>query len=267
MKYLNLAVMSICSVNFVYGQVLNPGARFASMGNAGVALQDVWSLQANQAGLAALKKTEAGAAYQSNIMNTGISTQTLLVAIPLKGSVFGVSAQSYGIPEFRQQRFGFTYSRSFGETIFASLNFNLHQQRIVQYGNAGTWSADAGIQYRVKGSLLIGVHVSNLNHNGFAENVNTSIPEILELGASLELSDKVLLTGAVMKELGSVSGLKTGMEYALLDQLFLRGGVTTNPFSHYAGLGYRYQAFKIDFAVSSHPDLGYSSQLSISYEF
>ena len=75
------------------------------------------------------------------------------------------------------------------------------------------------------------------------------------------------MAAAFEKVLGNKVDNKVGLEYQVVDQLSLRGGLSSNPFRHYGGFGLAYHKLKMDFAVTSQPILGYSPQVALSYDF
>ena len=68
MRKLLLATLSAAAINAqAGGDHLPMGARFAGMGNSGLALVDLWSVRLNPAGLAGLEKPMAGLFYQEDL--------------------------------------------------------------------------------------------------------------------------------------------------------------------------------------------------------
>ncbi|WP_423149262.1 hypothetical protein [Rubrolithibacter danxiaensis] len=246
---------------------INSGPRFTALGNTGVSLQDVWSLQSNQAGLAALSYAVIAGAYERKYLNEDLSTQSAVIAVPFNTNVFGLSFQNYGFSVYNEQRMGFTYARKFGKTIFAALDFNYHQVKIQQYGSAKSFSVEGGLQYKPYEKLCIGTHISNPNNSGFTTEVDAVIPVTIEFGASYQFTDKILLSSALAKTLKTTSDFKIGLEYIPVSWIALRGGFSANPVREYAGVGFEYEKFHFDFASSSHPVLGFSPQVAFSYEF
>jgi hypothetical protein len=249
-----------------YGQV-NPGPRITALGATGVALQDVWSLQANQAGLAAITRPVVSAAYKSEFFNSDLSTQSALIIFPYKGNVFGISIQNYGFAIYKEQRLAIAYAKNFGNTVFASLDFNYHQIKIRQYGSIQTYSFEAGLQCLPTDKLVIGGHITNPGLSNYQDNLNMIIPVSIEFGISYTFTSKVLLNSGIIKTLGSTTDIRTGLEYSMIPGLDFRGGFSANPFRQYAGFGCIYNRFHLDMAASSHAALGYSPQIAISYEF
>lgn len=264
MKYLFLLLI------FVYNTApaqVNPGSRFRSLASAGVALQDVWSLQHNQAGLAGLKNPTAAIGYEQRYLDQDVSTQSALFAYPSKNNVFGISFQRYGFSAYNEQQVSFALARSFGNSIYAALDFNFHQVNIPNYGSAQTFSVEAGLQYRATDNLWLGAHVANPTRNGYNTSVDAVVPVSLQFGASYRFSDKVLIASSIEKTLNENTDLRTGLEYNIISWLALRGGISANPFGQYVGFGLNHQHFRIDVAASSHPVLGYSPQIAIGYGF
>lgn len=249
----------------LFAQV-NPGPRITALGLTGVAMQDVWSLQSNQAGLTAQKKFTIGIAYESEFFNPELSKQSVLLIYPNKRNVFGISFQNYGFSVYNEQRLGFAYARSFG-SISAALDLNYHLISIQQYGSTQAYSVEAGLQYAFNDKLLIGAHLTNPNRSTYDHHINAGIPVTIEFGISYQISNGLLLNNGITKSLNSSTDVKGGLEYSMLHWMDLRGGISVNPFRQYIGIGCRYQSLRFDAAVGSHYALGYSPQVALSYEF
>lgn len=268
MKHIYLSVFILMSVAFsTYSQEINLGPRATALGNTGVALQEVWSLQSNQAGLTDLKNPVASISYRNNFLNPELSTQAAVVAYPFKQNVVGFSLQSYGFSAYSEQKLGFTYAKGFGNTLSVSLNFNVHQIKIEQYGSDRTISVEAGLQYKPSEKLIIGAHVANPYRASYDSEVNAVLPVSIEFGAAYKFTDKLLLNSCVVKEISSLTDLRFGLEYSIANAFAVRGGIAVNSFKQFAGFGYKYQQIMVDAAVSVDPHLGYSPQLALSYEF
>lgn len=263
-KVIILLLLFVANLN---AQEINTGARINAMGNSGVALQDVWSLQANQAGIAALENPVVSIAYQNNYLNTDIATQSAVVAFPLKNNVFGASFQNYGVDAYSEQKIGLAYARRFGRGLFLAINANTHQLKINQYGSAFSYSVEAGIQFKVSSRVLIGSHIANPNRSGYDADASARIPTVMQIGTSYTVSDRVLVHAAVLKDLDWLTDARFGLEYNFLNWVAIRGGINVNPFRQFAGVGCKYQHFRFDAAAASHPALGYSPQMSLGYEF
>jgi hypothetical protein len=247
------------------GQV-NPGPRITALGSAGSALQDIWSMQANQAGIVAQQRLSIATAYESGFLNPDLSKESLVIVYPNKRNAFGLSFQNYGFSAYNEQRLGVAYARSFGN-VFAAINFNYHLIKIEQYGGTHTYSVEAGLQYALNDKLLIGAHITNPNRSTYNHQVNAAIPVSIEFGMSYKISSNLLLNNDIQKTLNSATDVRGGLEYSIGEWLDLRGGLSVNPFRQYMGVGCRYRNLRFDVAASSHIALGYSPQIALSYEF
>ncbi|WP_155975747.1 PorV/PorQ family protein [Daejeonella oryzae] len=246
---------------------LSPGPRFTSMALTGVSLQDIWSLQQNQAGIANSKKAAFAIAYEKTFADQELSTQSALLIYPVKAGALGISFQKYGFSAYNTLQTGITYARTFGPNFSAALNFNYHQLRILGYGSSSAFSAAAGIQYLLSENIRIGAHISNPGKGNFGKNINATIPVQMQLGVSYISSSKVIIAGTIEQLLHSEMDLKMGLEYNLINWFAIRAGVSANPFKQYGGFGLNYRKFKLDVAATSQPITGYSPQLALGYEF
>lgn len=268
MKVRQLSLLLILFTKALYAQNINPGSRLTSMGNTGAALQDVWSMQSNPAGIAVLSSPVVGVTYKKNFPGTSLSTEAAVIVYPLKNHAFGLSVQTFGFSAYKELRLGFAYARKFGEAIYTALDFNYHQLSIPSYGSAGAFSIDAGFQYKPSNELIIGAHVSNLSNSSYDKGEGAVIPVYLAVGASYRFSEELLLcTSVVAGNDNSGGDFRAGMEYCLLRQLAFRAGVGVHPFNQYAGLGYSLKHVSVDLAVSNHLVLGYNPQISLAYVF
>ncbi len=262
-KFLYLIFFLALKVN---AQGVDPGPRLTAMGNSGVALRDVWSAQSNQAGLAGLSGPVLATGYRSNLLSSDISTRSIVFAYPLKSDVFSVALQEYGFSSYSEQKAGLSWCRVFGALSMA-LNVNLHQVQIDSYGSSRAFSLEAGFQYMLSKKLILGSHLSNPGQMNFDRSAGAEIPTAIEMGASFQLSDKLLLSGSLVNRFNYSSDFHTGLDYKPLSCLSFRAGLNLNPFRQFAGFGYKYMHLEVDAAASYHPELGYSPQVSLGYEF
>ncbi len=268
MKVRRLSFFLILLFKTLNAQDINPGSRLTSMGNTGVALQDVWSIQSNPAGIASLAAPSAGLTYQKNYPGTSLSTEAAVFVYPLKNYAFGLSFQSFGFSAYKDLRVGFAYARKFGKAVYIAVDFNFHQISIPAYGSSRAFSIDAGFQYKPSKELIIGAHISNISNSAYDQAAGAGIPVQLAVGVSYRFSGELLLSTCVVAANGDRGGdLRTGMEYSIMSQLAFRAGVGVHPFNQYAGIGYVFKHVSVDLAVSNHLVLGYNPQISLAYVF
>lgn len=245
----------------------NYGPKITALGTAGVALQDVWSASKNQAGIAALKHPTISAGYENRFGVKELSTKSAVFALPIKNYSIGATFQSYGVDAYKEIKTGISLAKAFGPKLLIGVSLNYHQLNITNYGNANTLTLEVGVQYNVLPKFWIASHIANPNQSKYGNNTDEIIPAHIQFGGTYIFSEQLLITSEIEKILDSEADFKTGIEYKVVKFVALRGGISVNPFKQYAGFGVNYQKVNIDFAVASHPVLGYSPQISLGYEF
>lgn len=243
------------------------GPKIASMGNAGVALQNVWSNNSNAAGLATIPSPTFAAGYENRFSLKDLSARSVVGVFPIKNYRLGASFQTYGNSSYSLSKTGISLARAFGKNFFTAITLNYHQVNIENYGNARAFSVEAGMQLEVLPDFWIGAHLANPNLSKFENTTEELMPAHLKFGAAFIMSNKLMISSEIEKVLDAQMDFKIGLEYKIIELLALRGGISVNTFKQYAGFGLNYQKFEIDFAVSSHPVLGYSPQIAIAYAF
>lgn len=249
-----------------FSQILY-GPKITAMGNASVALQNVWSNNSNAAGIAAIENPTFALGYENRFSVKELSSKSVVGVFPIKNYRLGASFQSYGNSSYSLSKSGVSLTKAFGKNLFTAITLNYHQISIENYGNAKAFSVEAGMQLQALPNFRIGAHIANPNQSRFADNTEELIPAHLRFGAAFIMSNKLLISTEVEKILDAQMDLKLGLEYKILELLALRGGISANTFKQYAGFGLNYQKFEMDFSVSSHPVLGYSPQIAIGYAF
>jgi len=262
-----LLLITLLFIFFSAKSQVNNGPRITAMGGAGVALQDVWSVQKNQAGIALIKNPVASLAYENRFLIKEISTKSAAFAIPINKYVVGASFQSYGVNAYKETQSGLTLARAFSPKLLTAITVNYHQLQINNYGNTKAFSVQVGLQYQALKNLWLGAHIANPNSSKYAESTDLIIPAHIQFGANYTFSDRLILSSEIEKILDSEADFKTGIEYKIIKAFAVRGGVSMNPFKQYVGFGLALENLLFDFGISSHPILGYSPQISLGYEF
>lgn len=253
----------------LYGHKNVPeGARSAAMGTASVALADFWSLQNNQAGLAFYNTPAAGAYFENRFMVKELSLKSGGVALPVSEGVFGLKLSYFGYAQYNESKIGLAYARKFSDYFAAGLQLNYLVTSIGDdYGSKGVATFEAGLMSKVNPYLTIGAHVFNPINAKIVDYADERIPAIFRIGAAYSFDNNMLLTVEAEKETNVDPALKLGMEYRIIDEIFVRGGISTNPGEYAFGFGLNLNRVIVDFSSSVHHMLGYSPQISMIYNF
>lgn len=252
--------------SFAYGDNHHIGARSAGLGNASVTLTDLWAAHHNQAGLAYVENISAGIFYESRFSLSELGLKGGVFALPVKGGVIGVSAFSFGYSNYSESKYGLAYARKFGDNFSVGIQLDYLHTRIAEnYGSKGSVAGEIGLRAQLLDNLTLGAHVFNLSRTKLADFDNERIPTIMRVGLDYKFSDKVFLAFETEKDIDQKVIVKTGLEYHILEMLYLRAGVASNPFVYSFGFGLDYKGLRLDIASSVHPVLGYSPQVALSY--
>ncbi len=267
MRLLTLTVLVLNSL-VASAQITSPtaGARGLAMGNAAVTFTDINSIFSNQAGLAYAKKTEvllfAGQKYFLN----EIRNIAAAVVYPSDLGAFGVNLQYYGFMDYNEQKIGINYARKLTENLSLGIQFNYQGYRIPEYGNKGVVSTEIGLRSQVLKGLIIAAHLSNPIRIEIADSEN--LPTIFTFGVAYIPSKKLTITVEAEKDIEFSAIVKFGLEYQLVEPVFIRVGVATNPTLFNFGIGFIIkEKLIIDAAASYHQTLGFSPAIGIRFGF
>ena len=244
------------------------GARAGAVGNASCTLSDVWSAFTNQAGLGYVHHINVASNYENRFLLPELSIKSFALAIPLKGTTFALSGTSMGYHLYSENKYGLGLGKAFGDKIAAGVQMDYLQTQIGEgYGNKSTMTVELGLIAKPVRNLVIGMHVFNPVRSKLTNYNNERISTILKAGAAYSFSEKVLLLAEVSKDNIQAAQFKAGLEYHPVPQLFLRGGMGTNPVSLAFGIGFHLSQLKIDISSAYQQVLGYTPQASLVYCF
>lgn len=265
-----IILFCFCLSNVHAGDHNSPaGARAAALGNSGVTYKDIWASFHNQAGLAFLKEPVAGISHERRFMFSELSSNSAAFALPTKESgTFALSVSHFGYKLYNEQKVGLAYAKSFGDKVSAGVQFDYLGTSIAEgYGSKSAFTVEAGIQAMLVKNLWLGAHIYNPNKAKLADYNKEKIPSVLSLGLNYSFSDKVNIGVETKKDLDAAAIIKAGIEYHPVKQLYLRGGIATDPLLSSFGFGLVLQNFVIDVAAAYHQNLGFSPNISLAYNF
>jgi hypothetical protein len=243
------------------------GARSLGLSNANITLSDVWSSNNNQAGLAFIKNTAFGVAYQNNFNQSELSLKALNGAIKTGIGGFGFSVQQFGFSDYNENKMGVGYGLKMSSKVSLGVQLNYHLISIAetQTPNKQGVSADLGLVAKPTEHLTIASHISNVSNATFLDNDEEKIPMHIKIGIGYSFSEKVLAVAEIDKNIDLKPNLKAGLEYHPIEALFFRAGINSYDSKMSFGLGYQYKGLQLDLATSYQTYLGYITQISLNY--
>jgi len=261
-KQLYIFTIGAFCTHLLYGQA-NMGTRLTAMGNNGTAVRDLWGVAANPASFTGISYPTVQLSHQQNFFVKELSNQSLALALPANRQVFGLNLERYGLSEFQNIQIGIVTNRQFGPKLSIGLRAKYHQLSIQNYGNTVGFSIDIGTLYQLTEEICLGFYLTNPSKEKYgAKSIDLHIPTTTHAGIAYRTSEKLLLASTVSEDFFAI-----GLDYQLIKPISLRSGISLNPFTHYAGIGFSSLKFLADFTFRKHPDLGYSPQFAFGYVF
>ncbi len=92
---------------------------------------------------------------------------------------------------------------------------------------------------------------------------NINQPLIYNLGVSYFPIDLTTLNFSISKEIDFPISLRFGVEYSIFENIFIRIGTHNEPNIYSGGFGINYSLFTINYAITSHQELGLTHQFDV----
>ena len=273
MKLLRATVLILAFSIIVHtseGQVLDfAGSRYQALADASVGLTGCWSAFGNQSGLAGCNHPEIAGAFQNRYLVSELSTRIGLLVIPVQSTVVAFSLYQFGEVPFRQEKFGIAFARRIFPKLSFGLQFNYYRLFLAEANRSvGSAGLELGIQYLPGKKLNIGLHVLNPYQTSvktYSEKYN--YPSRINFGAGYHLSAAFLMVSEIEHDFAGHFRVKTGMEYSIMEKLYLRTGILTNPYQLSSGIGFHIKKLAVDLGDSFHSNLGNSPSVTFNYHF
>lgn len=267
MRSLLILFVFIPIFSFAGNETDPAGARSAGMAHAYLTQRDVWSLFHNQAGLGYIEHATAGAFFENKFLISDLGYGGFAGALPLGNGSIGLSYSSLGFSSYNEGKLGLAYGMKVSEKISIGTQLNYHHISIgaEDYGKTNALTAELGFSIDVSKQVTLAAHVFNLTKTKLNDFNDERIPTVLRFGAGYRISEEVLLTGEVEKDIDKTEIFRGGIEYRPVDILYLRIGAASSPGLFAFGLGLDFGSFQLDMASTYHSVLGYSPQASLTY--
>jgi hypothetical protein len=244
------------------------GARPIGMGGAFVALADnVWAIAFNPAGLSRLHGDEVSAFYSPQPFGLKeLSFASFALVHPISRGSFGLLVNRFGFELYREVSGIFAYSNSYKDAFSFGIDLTYNSLTIKGYGSASAIGVDVGLLTTVLAGLRWGFFASNINAPTIGQ-VKEKLPQMYSSGLSYSPTKGLLLDVDVVKDVRYPTLIRGGIEYDIVDAVSLRAGVGSNPTKFSSGFGVHYSLIHFDYAMTTHPDLGLSHQISVAVDF
>lgn len=244
---------------------VNPlSVRSIGLGNASVSFNDINSLFNNQAGLADLEKMGFLFSGQETFRSPNSDNLGVGFAMPSSFGTFGINLNYYESNNLIQIKTGLTYARKLMEKISIGIQFDMLTNQFLTRDRINLFTIEIGLQFELTENLLVGIHLFNPAKLEIIK--DEFLPTILRTGAIYTVSKKVLIHAELKSIFNFPLIFNSGMEFELVNNLWLRLGYHTKPNTFNAGIGYLFKnGIRIDLAGTYQQGLELTSSSGLGY--
>ncbi len=244
------------------------GASNLGMGNATVAVPNIWSTFHNQGALAFVEGMQVGIFYENRFDIPEFGVKSMAFSMNTKPGTFALDFTSFGFNKFSDNKLGLAYAMKLADFIAVGIQIDyIYMVQDSYYGNINTVSGEIGLYANPFENMYIGAHVFNPWRSKVGDYQDERLPTIFRLGFAYDFSDIVTFSSEIQKDLDYPTVFKSGVEYEPLESFVLRTGVSfsqKNIFPAF-GLGYTFKGITLDLAFERHPVLGFKTGVSVMY--
>ncbi len=245
------------------------GARASALANATVMHAGIWSVHHNQAGLGIYNRMAIGFHHENMFVVPEYNLHSLAFTLPAAGGVFGLNYTYFGYRLYNESKIGIGFGKKLNEVFSAGIQLNYFNTYIAdETGNTGTIAVEGGLIAKPAEDFFIGVHIFNPTGARLSNiHENEQIPTIMRGGLSYMFFEKLILSVETEKDLENPAVFRSGIEYRIIENLYLRTGVSTNPVRNTFGIGINIRRVSADVAFTHHQILGFTPHFSFQLAF
>lgn len=242
----------------------NFGARNASIAGASVTLGDSFSLFNNVGGLGRVESHNAFIGYQNRfgikefqVVGAGVIYHTEI------GNA-GIGFYRFGDDLFSQQRIHLGIGNKF-QMVSLGASIDLIQYTVSSVGTKRVLSIEFGGIAEITPELFFGAHIFNLNQVDLIKETGEKIPTTMKGGISYRPNSELFINLEIEKDLEFDEIFKAGLEYQIVENVFVRTGISTQPLLSGFGVGFRPKKLLFDYSYTSNSNLGSIHEISLCY--
>ena len=243
------------------------GVKAVGMANAFVAISDdPWAINYNPAGLTQIYTMQCSAFMVPEQYGLEeLRTTAIAASVPLSFSTLGFKVEYFGFDLYNETEFGIAIAGKIDRNVSTGISLNYQRLDIKGYGTEGNFMLDAGILAQVTERVRAGFSIQNVTGTTIGK-IGDKIPQVCAFGISWFPLYDLLLTIEMEKDVRFPASIKFGIEQIVLHVFALRAGVANNPDKYSAGIALKYSSFEFGYAAYSHPDLGWTHQIELSFQ-
>jgi len=242
------------------------GTKAIAMANAFVAVSDdCWGIRYNPAGLHALRDVQCSVfIVPGQFGMQELATRALSAVIPLSFATMGIDAVKFGYDLYSETTIGLACSTKLDENLAAGVNVEYDRIDIARYGAAAAILLHCGILVQLSENIRIGFSVHNVTAATLGM-TGEKLPQVSSLGICLTPFAGFQMPIEIEKDIHFPASIKLGIEQSFYSTIALRAGIANNPDKYSIGCSFRYTWIEFGYAGYSHPDLGWTNQIDLTF--
>ena len=269
-KRISFAIIAFFLINHPYLFAMENnglGTKAIGMANAFTAVSDnCWAINYNPAGITSVTAFQCSAfivPQQFGLQE--LQTTAFAAAMPLSFASIGIKVEKFGFDLYSETEFGLALAKMIDRNISAGLYFGYQRLDIARYGTAGSFFFNGGLIAHIMENIDAGFSVHNITDATLGR-TGEKMPQVFDLGACWVPFHDLYFSIEMEKDVRFPASIKMGIEQIVFSVIALRTGVANNPDKYSAGIAVRYSFFEFGYAVYSHPDLGWTNQIDLSFK-
>lgn len=254
-----LLTFSFVQVSFAQ---TNAGAKHVALASSDEANNtDIFSIFNNPSGTSNISSRTAGFFYSPFPYGIKeLASGNFALTQPTALGNFNVGFSTYGFELYKENKFVLGYSNKILENFLFGFSTYYQTTSIKRYGSSGQFNISLGGLFLLSPNINLGFSLQNpLRYSG--SNINQ--PLIYNLGVSYFPIDLTTLNFSISKEIDFPISLRFGVEYSIFENIFIRIGTHNEPNIYSGGFGINYSLFTINYAITSHQELGLTHQFDV----
>jgi hypothetical protein len=224
---------------------------------------DILAAISNPASLTQIKNCSFGIYGERIFGLAGLNHTIFAAGLPTHSASFGLWGNYFGSADYAESGLTLACGKSLGKKIDAGMAFNYNSIRARSYFNTQAISVEAGTILHLSEKWHAGIHVNNPIGGRFKNSQAERIRSVYSVGFGYESPGKFFACADIEKEEDQPATIITGFQYHVIQNLFIRFGISSATSMGWFGIGWTMKSFRLDVVMARHQRLGYSPALLI----
>jgi len=261
-----VVILLILTASWLYGQngKYPMGAKNAALGGASTTVGDQWSVFNNVGALALSTENIAFTSYQNRFAISEFQVMGAGYVHHLSKATLAVGFYRFGDELFSEQRVNLAIGHKL-DRVSLGVSMNYLQYNISTVGTKGGILFEFGGVAEITDKIQFGAHIFNVNQAELGTDTNEKLPTVMKAGLSFHPTSDLMINLESEKDLDFDEVFRLGLEYRIIENVFLRTGFSTAPFNGVFGAGFYPKQYQFDYAFSNDTNLGSIHEISVSY--